>query len=140
MRFAAKAFGLVCCVFALVSVTGGCRSTPGASGPPNVLLISIDTLRADRLNTYGYKARVTSPSMDALAKDSILFEHHITASPWTTPSHMSLFTGLLPSAHGITRPYKVSRCRARGKRGLPDARCGASNARGTPVAAAGIVR
>ena len=79
----------------------------GASGPPNVLLISIDTLRADRLNTYGYKARVTSPSMDALAKDSILFEHHITASPWTTPSHMSLLTGLFPSAHGITRPYKV---------------------------------
>ena len=105
MRFAVRAFGPVCCLFALVAVAGSCRSTTVASGPPNVLLISIDTLRADRLNVYGYKARVTSPAMDALARDSVLFEHHITASPWTTPSHISLLTGLLPSAHGVTRPY-----------------------------------
>ena len=88
-------------------VSAACRqASQPRGGAPNVLLISIDTLRADRLNAYGYRARVTSPNLDALARDAVLFEHHITAAPWTTPSHMSLFTGLLPSAHGVTRSFK----------------------------------
>ncbi len=73
--------------------------------PRHVILISVDTLRADRLNVYGYEARRVSPAMDGLAKDGILFENHVAAAPWTTPSHLSLLTGLDPSAHGVTRPF-----------------------------------
>jgi arylsulfatase A-like enzyme len=75
------------------------------SSPPRtpVLLISIDTLRADRLNCYGYRARRVSPNLDALASDAILFEQHVTSAPWTTPSHMSLLTSLCPTAHGLTQ-------------------------------------
>jgi arylsulfatase A-like enzyme len=71
-----------------------------------VVLISVDTLRADRVNAYGYAARRVTPHMDALARDGVLFESHITSSPWTTPAHLSLFTSLSPSAHGVMRPFK----------------------------------
>jgi len=71
---------------------------------PNVVVISADTLRFDRLNTYGYRARTTSANLDRLAADGIVFETAITASPWTMPAHMSLFTGLSPSAHGMVTP------------------------------------
>lgn len=72
----------------------------------NVILISADTLRADHLNCYGYRHRRTSPNVDALARDGIVFENHISASPWTTPSHMSLFTSLYPTAHGVTQSFE----------------------------------
>ena len=71
----------------------------------NVLLISVDTLRADRLNCYGYEGHDVSPSIDALARDGILFENHIAASPWTTPSHMSLLTSLYPTSHGVIQSF-----------------------------------
>jgi arylsulfatase A-like enzyme len=71
----------------------------------NVLLVSIDTLRADRLNAYGYERRETSPHLDALAREGILFENFITAAPWTTPAHLSLLTSLHPSTHGMTQPF-----------------------------------
>ena len=54
-----------------------------ADGDVNVVLVSIDTLRADRLNAYGYEERVTSPHLDALAREGILFETFITAAPGT---------------------------------------------------------
>ncbi|MBN2370457.1 MAG: sulfatase [Vicinamibacteria bacterium] len=81
----------------------GCPRRQAA--PPSILLISIDTLRADRLNCYGYQRRRVSPNLDALSRESVLFEQHITASPWTTPSHLSLFTSLRPTAHGVTQPF-----------------------------------
>jgi arylsulfatase A-like enzyme len=68
-----------------------------------VLLISIDTLRADRLNSYGYEGRRVSPRIDALARDGVLFEAHTSSAPWTKPAHMSLFTSLRPTAHGVTQ-------------------------------------
>jgi arylsulfatase A-like enzyme len=71
----------------------------------NVVLVSIDTLRADRLNSYGYKKRKTSPNLDTLAREGILFENFITAAPWTTPAHLSLLTSLHPSAHGVVEPF-----------------------------------
>jgi arylsulfatase A-like enzyme len=77
---------------------GDARST----GPTPFVLISIDTLRADRLNCYGYERRTVSPSIDALARDGILFENHISAAPWTIPAHISLLTSLWPSNHGVT--------------------------------------
>ncbi len=61
-------------------------------GAPNVLILVWDTVRAQDLSTYGY-ARNTSPNLTALAKDGICFEHAIAPSPWTLPSHASLFTG-----------------------------------------------
>jgi len=65
---------------------------------PNVILISLDTLRADHLKCYGYH-RDTSPNIDAFADESILFEQCIAPSSWTTPSHASLFTGWPPYLH-----------------------------------------
>lgn len=69
---------------------------------PHVVLISIDTLRADHLGCYGYE-RETSPVIDALAGESVLFENAIAQAGWTLPSHMSLMTSLLPSRHGVTQ-------------------------------------
>jgi arylsulfatase A-like enzyme len=66
----------------------------------NLLLISIDTLRADHLKCYGYD-KDTSPCLDELAKEGVLFEDLTAASPWTVPSHMSMFTSLYASAHGV---------------------------------------
>lgn len=68
------------------------------TGP--VILISIDTLRADRLPAYGYTTGVT-PVIDALAADGVLFEQAYAHSPQTLPSHTSILTGLLPFSHGV---------------------------------------
>ncbi len=65
---------------------------------PNVLLICLDTLRADRLGCYGY-GRPTSPRLDAFAEKALLFEEAIAPSTWTLPSHASVFTGLHPAVH-----------------------------------------
>jgi len=70
------------------------------SPPRGLILVSIDTLRADHLGTYGYD-RPTSPQIDALAEDSIVFERMLAHAPNTPPSHMSLLTGLLPVEHGV---------------------------------------
>lgn len=67
---------------------------------PNLVLISIDTLRSDRLPVYGY-AQGATPAIDALAADSILFEHAYAHVPLTLPSHASIFTGLLPGENGV---------------------------------------
>ena len=66
----------------------------------NVLFVSIDTLRADHLGCYGYE-RETSPRLDALAEEGVVFEEARSASPWTTPAHLSLMTSLYPEAHGV---------------------------------------
>ena len=64
----------------------------------NVILISIDALRPDHLGSYGYH-RNTSPNIDGFASKSTVFKNAFSASSWTVPSHMSLFTGLYPSKH-----------------------------------------
>jgi arylsulfatase A-like enzyme len=77
------------------------RCEGGAQGDrPNLLLISVDTLRADHLGCYGY-ARDTSPTVDALAAEGVVFENAFSSSPKTTPSHMSIMTGLYPRAHNV---------------------------------------
>jgi len=65
----------------------------------NIILISLDTLRADHLGTYGYH-RNTSPFIDAFAKESIVFDNAVVQAPNTLPSHMSIMTSLYPSFHG----------------------------------------
>jgi arylsulfatase A-like enzyme len=64
----------------------------------NVIIVSFDTLRADHLGCYGYE-RNTSVNIDAFAERNILFSQAFSPSPWTTPAHQSIFTGLYPSAH-----------------------------------------
>lgn len=80
-----------------------CSASRTATGPPRpeiVVLVSIDTLRADHLSSYGY-ARKTSPLLDRLAAEGTLFEDAMTPAPWTLPAHASLLTGLYPSRHGL---------------------------------------
>jgi len=66
----------------------------------NVILITVDTLRADRLGCYGSQT-VDTPGMDALATQGVLFENAITPVPLTLPAHASILTGLYPEEHGI---------------------------------------
>ena len=76
--------------------------TPRSALPkakPNVIFISLDTLRADHLGSYGYDLD-TSPHIDAFAKEALLFEKCIATSSWTLPTHASIFTGLHPAIHG----------------------------------------
>ena len=71
----------------------------GAVKRPNVILIVLDTVRADHLSAYGY-SRATSPNLARLAAEGTLYDHAVAAAPWTLPSHASLFTGLPVRAHG----------------------------------------
>lgn len=70
---------------------------------PNLLLISLDTLRADHVGTYGYH-RPTTPNIDAFAEQAVVFEQAIAQSPWTTPSHFSILTGTYPHQNGSDDP------------------------------------
>lgn len=72
-----------------------------AAPPRGILLVSIDTLRRDRLGCYGSPRRV-SPEIDRLARDGALFESCVAPSSWTLPSHVSMHTGLSPSVHRVT--------------------------------------
>ncbi len=74
--------------------------TPGAAAGFNVLLITLDTTRADHLGCYGYEAADT-PTLDGLAGEGILFADAVTAYPMTLPSHASILTGLYPPNHGV---------------------------------------
>ena len=77
------------------------KASVATSGPPSgVLLITIDTLRADHLGCYGYRSGAT-PAIDALAKQSVQFEHAFTAVPLTLPSHAALLTGTFPFYNGV---------------------------------------
>jgi arylsulfatase A-like enzyme len=71
--------------------------------PPNVLIIVVDTLRADHLGSYGYE-RNTTPVIDAFAGENIRFTHAVSAAPWTPPSVASILTGQYPSAHRMMPP------------------------------------
>jgi hypothetical protein len=72
---------------------------PPADRPPNLLLITVDTLRADHVGAYGY-AKAKTPTLDQLAGISVRFENALTPLPRTTPALASLFTGLWPQNHG----------------------------------------
>ena len=76
------------------------RSDAGAGEIRNVLLISIDTCRADYLSCYGYELP-TTPNIDAMAAEGILFENVIAPIPETLPSHSSMLTGTIPPYHGV---------------------------------------
>jgi len=86
-------------LFATLAWVGtGCHRAP----PPNVLIVVLDTVRADRLSAYGYP-KETSPRLEALAAEGRLYERAYSTSSWTAPAHASLFTGLYPAAHRTTQ-------------------------------------
>ncbi len=80
---------------------------PGDRGAkPNVILISVDTLRPDHLSCYGYD-RSTSPNLDAMAKDGVRFTQALSPASWTLPAHMSLMTSQYPHVHGVEVAQKA---------------------------------
>ena len=94
----AAAFGLV------LLASGSCSQTQAEPRRPNILLITVDTLRADHLQPYGYK-RPTSPRLSELAEGAMVFEDAQSSAPWTLPSLASLMTGLPSAAHGCRTFY-----------------------------------
>ena len=111
IRFWRRSTLLLCTMFILVVVaveagrwtyekyeTG--HSAAAAPGAPNVLVIVVDTLRADHVGSYGY-ARNTSPEIDKLASSGVLFENAFAPSSWSLPSHASLVTGRPVHEHGL---------------------------------------
>jgi arylsulfatase A-like enzyme len=74
---------------------------------PNVILISLDTVRADHVGAYGYR-RDTTPNIDRLAGEGVVFENAFTPIPWTVGAHMSLLTSLYPTVHGIVHAARSS--------------------------------
>lgn len=82
----------------------GCTEQEPAPRPPDVILITIDTLRADHCSAYGYE-RPTTPFLDELASRSLVFENAYGTSSWTAPSMASLFTSLPARSHGVVRGF-----------------------------------
>ncbi|HIF63436.1 MAG TPA: hypothetical protein EYG16_10050 [Deltaproteobacteria bacterium] len=94
---------------------------PGSAGPanttnlkgfspvydkPNVLLISLDSLRADHVSAYGYH-RATTPALEKLAADGIRFDNAISTSSWTLPTHLTMFTSRYQLSHGVVHDTNV---------------------------------
>ncbi len=72
----------------------------GAQAPLNVVVITLDTTRADRLSPYGYQG-APMPALERLAREGVLFDQATSVAPLTLPAHASLFTGLFPPGHGV---------------------------------------
>ena len=93
---------------ALAAGAWACAPAPARpAAPSNLLLITLDTLRADHLSCYGYQ-RPTSPALDRFAATATRFEDVTCSMPTTLPSHWTLFTGLPPAVHGVTRNGQVA--------------------------------
>jgi arylsulfatase A-like enzyme len=87
----------------LVAVVGGlvaCTAGATMPRPSNVLIVSLDTTRADRLPAYGYQS-ASMPALDRLAREGAVFDRATTVAPLTLTAHTSLFTGLYPTRHGV---------------------------------------
>ena len=92
--------GLALLLFAGCAESQPTRKLPaGSPSEPDILLISIDTLRPDHLGLYGYE-RDTSPFLDAMANEGTVFEQAWSAAPWTLPSHATMLSGRRPQNHG----------------------------------------
>src|SRR5580704_3216150 len=88
-------------LYIVLILSAAAASAPSKTPPPDIFLITIDTLRADHVHCYGYTG-VATPALDALAKDGVRFTQAFTPSPITNTSHASILTGLLPGSHGVT--------------------------------------
>ena len=81
---------------------------PRLEDMPNIILIVMDTVRADHLSSYGYdRTPPTTPRIDEIANEGVLFENAFAEAPWTLPSHASIFTSTFPSDHDTTAEHRV---------------------------------
>ncbi|MGF1503659.1 MAG: sulfatase-like hydrolase/transferase, partial [Anaerolineae bacterium] len=71
---------------------------------PNIIMLVLDTMRAERMSVYGYQ-KETTPVLGEFAEDATVFERAFAPAPWTVPSHASMFTGLYPTVHQTTQSY-----------------------------------
>lgn len=105
-RFSKYKIGIVATV--IITVLGICLfGLKTSRSSPNIIIIMIDTLRADHLGCFGYE-RNTTPNIDRLASESLNFKRAISASSWTPPSVTSILTGLYPTAHTNQPPKRFS--------------------------------
>jgi len=95
-RLVFSQFAVIVALLPVVAEVVSCRRSPR----PNVLIITVDTLRADHLGCYGFTLART-PAIDKLARESVRFTDAISSAPITMPAHSSIFTGLFPVAHGV---------------------------------------
>ena len=93
--------GVAAVLAALAGVLAACGGAPAGAPRPNVVWISVDTLRADRLSCYGNE-RATSPCIDAFAREALHYADMVTLLPKTGPSMATHLTGLAPCEHGVT--------------------------------------
>ncbi len=114
-RWLTRRLGGAAALLALCVGSGCARRT---EAPPNVLLVTLDTVRADHLSTYGYPV-ATSPRLEGLARHATRYQRALATSPWTIPTHASLFTGKFPFEHGAIT-FKVDRPDARNAYPLPN--------------------
>lgn len=106
-RFAMTRGGSVLTVLVVLAGAACKQQQAPQTKQPNVVLISVDTLRRDHLPVYGYQ-RDTAPNLAEFAKSAVVFENAVAASTNTTPSHASMLTGLYPGSHGAVRNlYKI---------------------------------
>jgi arylsulfatase A-like enzyme/Tfp pilus assembly protein PilF len=98
--FRRRRLGLLACALAALTIGFTGWRAFALSRRPHVLLITLDTTRADRLGCYGYGPAFT-PALDSLAAQGVLFEKACTPAPLTLPSHASMMTGLYPPEHGL---------------------------------------
>jgi hypothetical protein len=82
---------------AVVSSLTACGRKPAR--PDHLVIVLLDTLRADRMSVYGFE-KETTPFLERLSEESVLFENFKAVAPWTLPTHATLFTGLRPAQHG----------------------------------------
>ena len=98
MRSATRISLLVCYFLACAHCIAAAK--PSAKRAPNVVLITLDTVRADHLGCYGNKS-IQTPALDALARDGVVFDRAISQVPLTWPSHAAILTGMYPFQNGV---------------------------------------
>jgi len=80
---------------------------PGSAPRPPIVFVSIDTFAARHLSLYGYVRR-TSPALEELQRDAVVFERCLANAPWTLPSYLSVMSGLYPRAHDVSPPHQAA--------------------------------
>jgi len=93
---------LIVLAHVVCALGAGCSdaATSNSKPRPNIIVVSVDSLRPDHLGCYGY-GRSTSPTIDALAAGGVRFQSAVSTTSWTLPAHAAMFTGLYDSTHGL---------------------------------------
>jgi hypothetical protein len=109
---------MLVCALAAAGLAPACGSrsdggaNAGAGSRPDIILVSIDSLRFDHLGCYGY-AKPTSPNIDRIAEQGVRCESAVSTTSWTLPAHAALMTGLFDSTHGVVGNGKRARTSGR---------------------------